>query len=190
MSESLASQKSTLGALRAMSLFNRERPQQYGSGNPALSTAVPVVAGKPAPRASNPAPATSGGHSYLDKGSRVSGKLSCEGSARIDGQVDGEVTATETIVIGEPALVTAQINAGSAVVAGKVSGDITATRRLELHPSARVVGNLASPILVMHEGATFEGHCTTQPEATREDRKVTIFPKGGALAQAGGHNQA
>jgi cytoskeletal protein CcmA (bactofilin family) len=127
-----------------MSLFNRERPQQDGSRNLALSTAVPVVGEKPAPRASNPAPATSGGPLLSRQG---------------------------LIVIGETAVVTAQINAGSVVVAGKVSGDITATQLLELHPFARVVGNLASPILVIHEGATFEGHCTTQPEAARGDRR-------------------
>ena len=71
-----------------------------------------------------------------------------------------------------------------------MSGDITAARRLELQPSARVVGNLASPILVMHEGATLEGHCTTQREVAREDRRVTVFPKEERLAQAGGHKQS
>jgi cytoskeletal protein CcmA (bactofilin family) len=173
-----------------MSLFNRERSQQDGSGNWALSTAAPVVEEKPAPRASKPAPAAAGDRSYLDKGLRVTGKLSCEGAARIDGQVDGEITGKETIVIGETALVTAQIKADSVVVAGKVNGDITATRRLELHPSARVVGNLASPILVIHEGAILEGRCTRQPETAREDDKAAAFPKEERLAQAGGHKQA
>ena len=54
----------------------------------------------------------------------------------------------------------------------------------------RVAGNLASPILVMHEGAILEGHCTTQREVAREDRKVTVFPKEERLAQAGGHKQS
>ncbi|MGH7907555.1 MAG: polymer-forming cytoskeletal protein, partial [Candidatus Binataceae bacterium] len=128
------------------------------------------------------------GRAYLDRGSRVSGKLFFESAARIDGQVDGEVGAKDTLVIGESAVVTAQINASSVIVAGKVSGDISASARIEIRPSAKVIGNLASPVLIIHEGALFEGHCAMQSEA-RDDRKVTVFPKEERLAQAGGHKQ-
>jgi len=72
------------------------------------------------------------------------------------------------------------------VVAGKVSGDIIAVQRIEIRPSAKVLGNLTAPVLVVHEGAVFEGHCSMQPEATREERKVTVFPKEERLAQAAG----
>jgi cytoskeletal protein CcmA (bactofilin family) len=128
--------------------------------------------------------ANSEGRAYLDSGSKISGKLLFEGATRIDGQVDGEITAKEGLVIGESAVVTAQIKATAIVVAGKVSGDITATQRLEIRPSARVIGNLTSPVLVVHEGAMFEGHCSMQPEGAREDRKVAVFPKEERLAQA------
>lgn len=124
------------------------------------------------------------GRAYLDSGSKISGKLLFEGAIRIDGQVDGEITGKESLVIGESAVVTAQIKASAIVVAGKVSGDITATQRLEIRPSARVIGNLASPILIVHEGAMFEGHCSMQPEGAREDRKVAVFPKEERLTQA------
>ena len=48
------------------------------------------------------------GRAYLDSGSKISGKLLFEGPIRIDGQVDGEITAKESLVIGESAMVTAQ----------------------------------------------------------------------------------
>jgi cytoskeletal protein CcmA (bactofilin family) len=97
--------------------------------------------------------------------------------------VDGEISAKESLVIGESAVVTAQIKANAIIVAGKVSGDITATQRLEIRPSARVIGNLTSPVLIVHEGAMFEGHCSMQPEGAREDRKVAVFPKDERLPQ-------
>jgi cytoskeletal protein CcmA (bactofilin family) len=121
---------------------------------------------------------------YLDGGSKISGKLLFEGATRIDGQVDGEITAKESLIIGESAVVTAQIRASSITVAGKVSGDIIASQRLEIRPSARVIGNLTSPVLIVHEGAMFEGHCSMQPEGAREDRKVAVFPKEERLPQA------
>jgi cytoskeletal protein CcmA (bactofilin family) len=183
-----------------MALFTKEpdksvkpvQPQQQwpDKSTPAAPTSV-AADEKPAAKSVNAAaPAAAEARAYLDRGSRISGKLSFDGAARIDGQVDGEITAKESLVIGETAVITAQINAVSVVVAGKVSGDISASQRLEIRPSARVVGNLASPILVIHEGATFEGHCTMQAEAGRDDRKVTVFPKEERLAQAGGHKQA
>ena len=117
------------------------------------------------------------GRACLDSGSKISGKLWFEGATRIDGQVDGEITAKEGLVIGESAVVAAQIKANSIVVAGKASGDIVASQRLEIHPSARVMGNISSPVLIVHEGAILEGHCSMQPEGAREDLKLAVFPK-------------
>ena len=111
---------------------------------------------------------------YLDSRTKINGKLSFEGPAQIDGQIEGEIIARGSLVIGHCALVTAKIKAASVVVAGTVSGEITASERIEIRPSAKISGNLAAPIVVMHEGAVFEGHCTMKPEERREERKPTI----------------
>ena len=154
---------------------------------PAVSTSSPTST--VAPRANGPAPAE--GRAYLDRGSKISGKISFEGPARIDGEVDGEINAKDSLTIGESAVVTAQIRAASVSVAGKVSGDIVATQRIEIRPSAKVSGNITAPVLSVQEGALFEGHCSMQPEGVREDRKVTVFPKEDRVPQAaGGQKQA
>jgi len=170
-----------------MALFNKEADrnsklqlQQHRTDTSSVLSPAPsgpAIDEKPAIPKISPATATSEGRNYLDRGSRVSGKLHFDGIVRIDGQVEGEITANDGLVIGENAVVTAQLNASTVVVAGKVSGDITASQRLELRPSAKVVGNLASPILVIHEGASLEGRCTMSPDSSREERKVTVFPK-------------
>ncbi|HEY2664473.1 MAG TPA: polymer-forming cytoskeletal protein [Candidatus Binataceae bacterium] len=166
-----------------MALFNKEpeknvRPQSQLT--PVTTSSAPVGASaqdRPAaPKASGAAPLGSEGRAYLDRGCRISGKLFFEGPTKIDGQVDGEIASTDALTIGETAVVTAQIKAASVVVAGKISGDIVATDRLEIRPSAKVLGNLTSPVLVVHEGAMFEGHCSMQPTG-REERKVAVLPK-------------
>jgi cytoskeletal protein CcmA (bactofilin family) len=182
-----------------MALFNKEpdktaRPQPptaaQTSATPAQGSPVPPSASAPA-SLSPRTPAAPEGRAYLDKGSKINGKVSFEGPARIDGEVDGEIVAKDSVAIGESAVVTAQIKATSVMVAGKVSGDIVATQRIEIRPSAKVNGNLTAPVLVVHEGALFEGHCSMQPEGAREDRKVTVFPKEERLVQAaGGQKQA
>jgi cytoskeletal protein CcmA (bactofilin family) len=182
-----------------MALFNKE-PEKNVRPDPSVglqpTQAVPVPPPTPMPESRVAPPRQSAAapleaRAYLDQGCKVSGKLSFEGPARIDGQVDGEITAKDSVMVGESAVVTAQIKAASIIVAGKVSGDITATQRIEIRPSAKVLGNLTAPVLVVHEGAVFEGHCAMQPEGTREDRKVTVFPKEERMvAQAGGQKQA
>jgi cytoskeletal protein CcmA (bactofilin family) len=149
-----------------------------------LPSEKPVMPVRPAP----PAPAADA-RAYLDAGSRISGKLSFDGPTRIDGQVDGEITGKDSLTIGESAVVTAQIRAAAIIVAGKVSGDIIASNRIEIRPSAKVIGNLTAPILVVHEGALFEGHCSMQPEAS-QGAKVTVFAKDERVTPVGVQKQA
>ena len=124
---------------------------------------------------------------HLGQGSRVEGKLSFDGSVRIDGQVDGEITAKDTVTIGETAVINAQIQANTVIVHGRVQGDISARKRVELRAPARLTGNLATPSLVIHEGVVFEGNCKMgeDGQADRTDKKVALFPKDdrGAIAR-------
>jgi cytoskeletal protein CcmA (bactofilin family) len=184
-----------------MALFSKEpesnpktalKPTMAGN-SPAVPTTAPLAppvsqeALAPRPiQASPPAmPTPADARAYLDKGSKISGKLFFEGPVRIDGQVDGEISANDSLTIGEAAVVTAQVKAASVVIAGKISGDIMASKRIEIRPTAKVFGNLTSPVLVVHDGALFEGHCTMHIEAKgegrteiKDDRKVTpIAPK-------------
>jgi cytoskeletal protein CcmA (bactofilin family) len=175
-----------------MALFSKEpenNPKYREAVKPATPAAAPTASNnqsgtaeeRAAPRTAPVAPQASAvaseGRAYLDKGSKISGKLFFEGPVRIDGQVDGEISANDSVTVGESAVVTAQIRAGAVVIAGKVSGDIVAAKRVEIRTTARVFGNLTTPVLVVHDGALFEGHCTMNAEAkggeAKDDRKVT-----------------
>lgn len=124
---------------------------------------------------------------HLGQGSRVEGKLTFDGSVRIDGQVEGEISAQDMVVLGETADVSAQIVANTIVVQGRVTGDLNARNRVELKAPASVAGNISTPCLVIHEGVVFEGHCAMGGAAAarseRTDKRVALFPseeRGGA----------
>jgi cytoskeletal protein CcmA (bactofilin family) len=185
-----------------MGLFNNETERKAGSDPlvvmpqslPAKAVPVPQATGPDTTRAALPHKGTyaqmAGARAYLDQGSKISGKLKFEGPAQIEGQVDGEISAKDSLMIGESAVVTAQIKASSIIVAGKLSGEIVASERIEIRPSAKVSGNLTAPRLVVHEGAIFEGNCSMQPEGVREDRKPTTPRKEERIRmQANGQNQ-
>lgn len=189
-----------------MSLFNSKEPEKNAKQQPASSPQAQPVHSAPVTlsaaaaveskqsntngAAAKPAamPVSNAG-AYLDAGSKINGKLNFETPARIDGQVEGEIIAKDSLTIGESAVVSAQIKADSVIVAGKVSGDIVAAHRIEIRPSAKVLGNITAPTLVINEGALFEGHCAMQAEA-HDDRKVTVFPKEERLAQVAGQKPA
>jgi len=128
----------------------------------------------------------SASNALLGKGTRIVGKLSFEGPARIEGTVDGEISAQETLTIGESAVVNAQITGGSVVIHGRVTGDVVARKRLEIRAPGRLVGNITTPSLVIHEGVVFEGQCSMGGDARagEKDRKVAVFPQGERPADA------
>src|SRR5438445_32385 len=89
-------------------------------------------------------PATPGGiDAFLGKGTRVTGKLVFEGTGRIEGQVEGEISAQDTLIVGAGALVKASIVGTIVIIEGGVTGDVTAHQRLELRAASRVQGNIS-----------------------------------------------
>jgi len=93
-----------------------------------------------------------------------------------------QVAAEDTLTVGESAVVKAKITGTSVIVHGQVTGDISARTRLELRAPSKVVGNITSASLVIHEGGVFEGQCAMggvegQHADKDKDRKVALFPK-------------
>jgi cytoskeletal protein CcmA (bactofilin family) len=114
---------------------------------------------------------------FLGKGTRISGKIVFEGTARIEGQVEGEIVANDTLLIGESALLNAQINGGTVIIHGKVTGDINAGKKLEIRAPGKLYGNVTTPSLVIEEGVVFEGHCSMGAAESRAAGKVTLLAK-------------
>ena len=93
----------------------------------------------------------------LGRGATFEGKLTFEGTVRIDGRFKGEVFSDDTLVIGEGAIVEAEIDIGDVIVQGTVIGNIKAKRAIEIHAPGRVKGDLHTPSLQIDKGVIFEG---------------------------------
>src|SRR5207253_6351294 len=88
-------------------------------------------------------------NTLLGRGSSFEGKLTFEGTVRIDGKITGEIFSDDVLVVGEGAEVKAQISVGTVIVEGTVEGDIKASQLVELRAPARVRGNIETPALVI-----------------------------------------
>ena len=142
-------------------------PASKPASEPTVTVAAPLPqpisnkADVPSPAAPAPAPtSTAGLVGYLYKGSRVTGQLSFQGPARIDGIVDGEVNCQGILTVGEGAELKAKITGHIVVIRGKVEGNVTAKERIELLAPARLIGNIDAPRLIIAEGVVFDGDCS------------------------------
>lgn len=117
----------------------------------------------------------------LGRGATFEGKLTFEGTVRIDGRFKGEVFTDDTLVIGEGAIVEAQIDVGEVIIQGTVIGNVTAKRSIEIHAPGRVKGDLHTPTLQIDKGVIFEGRSFM--EAATTNRPATASAPAAAPAQ-------
>lgn len=75
---------------------------------------------------------------------------------RINGKFEGTLETKGNLIIGETAVVSAQITGEDVIIAGKVKGKIVALR-LSLLSTAKVEGEIRTNKLIISEGALFEG---------------------------------
>ena len=126
-------------------------------------------------------------HTLLGKGARFDGKLTFEGTVRIDGEFTGEIFSHDILVVGEGGRVKADVEVGSLVVEGTVDGNIQARQSVEIHAPGRVHGNITTPSLFIDRGVVFEGNCQMcDADATEEQAITAVPPPGiGNLSTAG-----
>ena len=104
-------------------------------------------------------------NSILGDGSQLSGNLRIQGSIRLDGEFEGRLTASGTVVVGQTGSVRADLEAREIVVAGRVEGRLCAQERVELQTGARVEGDVYAQSFVIAEGVCFNGNCSMGEEA-------------------------
>jgi cytoskeletal protein CcmA (bactofilin family) len=119
----------------------------------------------------------------LGRGSEFEGKLTFEGTVRIDGKLSGEIFSEDVLVVGEGAQVNAEIDVGVIIVEGNVTGNIRAKRAVELHAPARVRGNIETPSLYIDKGVTFEGFSKMENIGGITERPRTLEGLAAAAAK-------
>jgi cytoskeletal protein CcmA (bactofilin family) len=104
---------------------------------------------------------TSGGGSasILGAGSQFEGKVTTQGTLRVEGELIGEAECRDTLEVGKTGIVRANLNVKEAVIAGKVFGNIRASSRIELQSGSHLEGDIVTKRLVIDEGVFFEGNC-------------------------------
>lgn len=132
-------------------------------------------------RNSGPVPAKKSEYStFLDEGSAIEGKFSFSGQVMLNGKLHGEIVSNDTLIVGEKGVVNANIRAGFVQISGEVVGNVHATERVELCASSRVHGDVDAPVVIIEDGAIFEGHCRMTkarlPDTLATPRDTSVVP--------------
>ena len=98
-------------------------------------------------------------NTIVGKGSSITGDMKVQNSLRIDGQVNGHVSSTDTVIIGRDGGVVGNVKAKHVLLAGKVNGNISTTGKVFLETTASISGDITAVQLVVDEGAVFDGKC-------------------------------
>ena len=96
---------------------------------------------------------------YLGSDVRMDGSLETNDSIRIDATFIGNVSSSNSVVVGTLGRVMGEIQAPVIKVDGWVEGDLKAGKLVEVLCNARIEGNIYTPVggLKMRLGGEFKG---------------------------------
>lgn len=128
---------------------------------------------------------------FVGHGTTLTGETDFHAMLRVDGNLVGTVSSTSgTLIVGTNGQVDANIAVAAAMINGTVNGDIVATEKLHLGRTARVLGNIQSPRLIVEEGAILEGSCSmmraieTEQAAAEEEEDNSAYSTSSEPSQS------
>jgi cytoskeletal protein CcmA (bactofilin family) len=118
---------------------------------------------------------------FVGGGTSLSGEVAFKGMLRVDGHLTGTIISEKgTLIVSSGGRVDADINVATAKINGSIHGNIVANERIELGRTAQVHGDIQTPVLIIEQGAVFEGNCrmgTAKDAPARETERETLRAK-------------
>jgi len=120
---------------------------------------------------------------YLAEDCEVKGSFVSTGNARIDGKIEGTIQVAGDLVIGQSAVLKANIEAQTISIAGEVRGNIKAKDLLELSSSSRLYGDINTKQLKIDQGARFIGTSTYEETYKADTFASPSLSEGGDITK-------
>lgn len=115
----------------------------------------------------------------IGPGAILKGEIHTRGTLRVDGNVEGKISADGSVIVGEKGVVKAEVMAGHVIIGGAVHGKVTGREKVEILSTGRLHGDVATKPakFLVAEGVIFEGRCTMgQAEGAKRELPITRPP--------------
>jgi len=129
-----------------------------------------------------------GNESVIDPHARFNGKYVSDRDLRIEGEASGEIECSGTLIISPQAKVRSSITAANVIINGDYEGDVDCGGRFEIGSTGRVKGKVKAQVLVVKEGAHFEGGVMMTPEGRASSNAPTPAAASAPAKGGGGGN--
>lgn len=155
-------------------MWKKDDPSQPEPKTPPR-TATPTVGEARTTRSTSTSRATIG------RSITIKGEVTGDEDLLIEGRVDGSVDLKKnSVTVGPDGTVKADIRGRVVIIEGKVEGDLRADEQVVLRSTARLLGDIVAPRLVLEDGASFRGGVdmgdTSTAEKTHAGTEVTSRP--------------
>ncbi|MBD3368226.1 MAG: polymer-forming cytoskeletal protein [Candidatus Eisenbacteria bacterium] len=128
-------------------------------------------------------------NTIIGEGTTLKGDVKVEGSIQVDGDFEGTIEATDTLVVGETGKVDGDANVANAVIGGHMYGNVFATGKIELQRGSQLLGDIKTRGLVIEDGVVFQGNCQMgdirdEPPRRRDDTELDLEDETEELEEA------
>ena len=99
----------------------------------------------------------------------ITGSIKSSTPIHIEGKLNGDLSCTNSVVIGQASSIRGNLNVDSVVVMGQVTGNITAKDKIAMKSTANIHGDIKSKRLSVDDGVTFIGKSDVNPARNADD---------------------
>ena len=108
------------------------------------------------------------GQGRISRGVEVSGDVLFADALQVEGKVSGKVISESgSLIIEQTGDIQADIDVGVCVIRGALHGNVNARSRVEIYKTARVEGDITTPVLLVEEGSMLSGAITMGKSVAR-----------------------
>jgi cytoskeletal protein CcmA (bactofilin family) len=97
----------------------------------------------------------------ISEGCFIEGKITADGSVRIDGEITGDVHVKQGVILGTSGKIIGNVHAAELIVFGSLQGNIQ-TESLEMKQTGKIIGDITTNQMSMELGAKHNGRVAMQ----------------------------
>jgi cytoskeletal protein CcmA (bactofilin family) len=100
-------------------------------------------------------------HNLVASGTKITGNLEADTDIRIDGEIQGDLSCSNKVIVGSSGLIVGNISCVSVDIMGSIEGTVSATESVSMKTTSNIRGDIRTKVIAIEPGAHFVGNCKT-----------------------------